>query len=382
MEKYHDTYTRRLSQWRAWSMLLSALTLAACSHELDAPTPTALETGTLSASKSEVTIDITKPSDEAITFSWTTEKNTLIKYKLVLTSGAKTDTAEVPTNSIARKFTNAEFNDFMLDKLGLEIGKPATIQAMIYARVTINAKNASSNVITISAIPSQKGPAYTKLWIVGNATPKIWDIDDPDVMENDPTSIYQFKFNEVLKAGEFKIPAGTGDWNGDFYMPPVDHPDLSSTSVKFTPGGKPDNKWQIDNPGPYKILLNISSTPFIRIEAFTPYDHIYIIGDATTAGWDANNPIAMTVDPADPNLFTWTGDLTSAGGQFRFLVSTGDLNGSAFVAPAPDAGIKATQVAFAPNGTPANNFKVKAGEDGTYKVTINQLKESVSIVKQ
>ncbi len=201
-------------------------------------------------------------------------------------------------------------------------------------------------------------------------------------MANDPLNSYQFKYNEVLNAGEFKIPVTTGNWGTDYYMPIVNHPALSTTTVKFTPGGNPDNKWQIDNAGAYKILLNISSSPSIKITPFTPYDEIYLIGDATTAGWDVNNAIAMTVDPGNPNVFTWTGPLSTTGeGQFRFITEA-DLNGDSFVAPSADAALNATQVGFTSNGTPANNFKVKASEAGTYKITINQLKETISIVKQ
>lgn len=202
-------------------------------------------------------------------------------------------------------------------------------------------------------------------------------------MVNDPLNIYQFKYNEVLKAGEFKIPVTTGSWSADFYMPPVNHPPLSDTRVKLIPGGSPDNKWEITSAGAYKILLNISSNPFINIIPFTPYEHIYIVGDATTAGWDANNPVVMTADPVDPNVFTWTGELKSTGeGQFRFMLVEGDLNGDSFVAPSPEAPITATQLVFTSDGTPENNFKVQPGEDGTYTITINQLKETISIIKQ
>jgi hypothetical protein len=387
MEKCHYKYTNHVSGRWGWMNLLGnaivlimIAALVSCSHDLDAPTPAPLETGTLSASKTEVTIDIARPSDEAVKFSWSAEKNTLIEYKLILTAGTKSDSIDVQTNTVSKGFTNAEFNNILLDKLGLEIGKTVAINVVVRAKVTINDKEASSNAIAISATPSEKGPAYTELWIVGDATPNGWNIDAPNVMVNDPTNIYQFKYNEVLNAGEFKIPVATGDWSGDFYMPLVNHPDLSSISVQLVSGGNPDNKWKIDAAGAYKILLNISNNPFIEIEPFTPYAGIYIIGDATNAGWDANNPIVMTVDPGDPNKFIWTGSL--AAGQFRFLLSVGDLSGSSFVAPSADASITATQVAFAPDGTPANNFKVKTGEEGNYKITINQLKETISIVKQ
>lgn len=365
-------------------MVTLLMVMLSCSKELDAPASPPLETGMLSASESAVVIDNTDPFGEAVTFSWTARKNSHVVYELVLRAGENSDTVEVSTE-VSKKFTNVELNTILVDELGLEIGEAADIDIVVNATVVEianNTKTASSNVITISVTPDNKvepPPAYTRLWIVGDATPNLWDIGNPNEMVNDPTNSYQFKYNEVLTAGEFKIPTATGSWSGDFYMPPVNHPDLSSTSVKLIVGGSPDNKWAITNAGPYKILLNISSSPFIKITPFTPYANIYIVGDATTAGWDAGNAIALTVDPGDANIFTWTGDLGE--GQFRFL-TTNDLNGDSFVAPSSDASLTATQLAFAPNGTPANNFKVNAGEEGTYTITVDQFKETISIIKQ
>jgi starch-binding outer membrane protein SusE/F len=344
-----------------------------------------LENVTLSVSKSTVNIDLANPAGETVTFAWEEETNLFIHYKLVLTSGTKSATVDLLTD-ISKEFTNAELNTLLVDQLQLEIGKPAEVNVKVNAKVTISDKAVSSAPVTITVTPVNKtmtNPAYTKLWIVGNATPNGWNIGNPNAMVNDPTNIYQFKFNEVLNAGEFKIPVTTGNWGADYYMPPANHPALSSTSVKFTPGGNPDNKWNIESGGAYKVLLNISSNPFITITPFTPYENIYIIGDATEAGWDADNAIAMTPDAGDANVFIWTGELKSTGrGQFRFLLEPGDLNGASFVAPSSNASIAATQLALTMHGAPANNFKVKAGEEGVYKITINQLKETISIVKQ
>ena len=59
-----------------------------------------------------------------------------------------------------------------------------------------------------------------------------------------------------MTAGEFKIPVGTGNWGGDYFMPMTNHQDLSKTQAKFVKGGNPDNKWQITVPGTYRITLN------------------------------------------------------------------------------------------------------------------------------
>lgn len=339
----------------------------------------------LSVSKPAVAMNLANPLGETITLAWGDETSAFIHYKVQLSAGNKSASVDV-VSAISKEFTNTELNTILVDQLQLPVGQASDVNVKVNGRVTISDKTATSNMVTISMTPVSKvpaSPAYPKLWIVGDATPNGWDIGNPNVMSNDPTNVYQFKFNEILNAGEFKIPVTTGNWGADYYMPPVNHPDLTSTSVKFTAGGNPDNKWNLSDGGAYKILLNISSTPFIKITSFTPYEKMYIIGDATSAGWDASNPIEMTVDPGDQNIFTWTGALTSAGrGQFRFLFDTGNLYGSGFVAPLSNASLSATQLALIEENGSANNFKVKPGEEGTYKITINQLKETISIVKQ
>lgn len=97
---------------------------------------------------------------------------------------------------------------------------------------------------------------YTRLWIVGDATPNGWNIDAPNEMQADPNNPYVFTYTGTLNAGEFKIPVATGDWGTDYFMPGIDHPPISSTYVRFTPGGQPDYKWLISDPGTYTITLD------------------------------------------------------------------------------------------------------------------------------
>lgn len=344
-----------------------------------------LEEVVLATNRPDVVIDMANAAGETVSFTWAKETNPFIEYQLVFTSGPRSVTQDVSTD-IGRELTHADLNGILVDKLLLEKGTPAKISVKVRASVTISDKTMTSNTVDITATPVaplEIPPAYSKMWIVGNATPNGWNKDDPNVMVSDPTNVFQFKYNEVLNAGEFKIPVATGNWGADFYMPPVNHQDLSLTTVALIVGGNPDNKWEIKNAGAHKIVLNISDNPFIRITPFTPFGQIYILGDATAAGWDPNNAIAMSVDPLDPNIFTWTGELTSANrGQFRFPTAAGELDGSAFVAPVSGASITDTRLAFTANSNPANNFKVKEGEEGIYKITVNQLTETISIVRQ
>lgn len=138
------------------AILLLSIAIGSCSKDLDAPEPTPLTTGTLSTSKSEVVIDMTHPSDEAVKFTWSAEKNTLVAYKIIFTAGSKTDSVNVAANTVDKGFSNTELNDILVDNLDLEIDKPATVSVQVHAKVTINDKEASSNVVTISATPAVK----------------------------------------------------------------------------------------------------------------------------------------------------------------------------------------------------------------------------------
>ncbi|MGD8428669.1 MAG: SusF/SusE family outer membrane protein [Balneolaceae bacterium] len=115
-------------------------------------------------------------------------------------------------------------------------------------KITLNLRD-----MTISI---QKFTPYSQLWIVGDATPNGWNIDNPNQMQQDPNNQYVFTFNGQLSAGEFKFPTATGDWGTDYFMPAINHQPLDSTYVRFIPGGSPDNKWQIDTAGTYSIKLN------------------------------------------------------------------------------------------------------------------------------
>lgn len=368
---------------RIYISLVTMALLVACDKTLDAPVIPPLEVSPLAASTSSFIVDSGSPGTEAVIFTWEGEtNNSQLEYNLIFTAGSKDDTVTI-TNAISKAFTYGEINPILLVGLGLEIGVSTDIEVVLQKRVKFNNKFVLSNPVLLNVTAGPDAPPFERLWIVGNATPNGWNINTPNEMVKDPTNAFQFKYNAVLNAGEFKIPTTTGNWGTDFYMPPVNHPPLTSTDVVLTPGGNPDNKWEITEGGPYKILLNISPSPFIEIKKFTPYENVYIVGDATPAGWNIDAPVVMVQEETSPWIFTWTGELKSSGeGAFKFPTEAGNWGGPFFMAPVANAPLTTTTYMLAPTGSPDNKYKVKAGEEGTYKITINQLEETISIVKQ
>ena len=106
-----------------------------------------------------------------------------------------------------------------------------------------------------------------------------------------------------------------------------------------------------------------------------------MIGSATDAGWDINNPIAMTVDSSNPNVFTWEGDLKA--GELKFSCDKkSDWGGDWFLAAKADtapAGVEEPMIFSAHGSNPDNKWKIT--EAGTYKITLNQLTQKVMIKK-
>lgn len=100
--------------------------------------------------------------------------------------------------------------------------------------------------------------APTQVWLVGDATPNGWDIGNATPMVPNPSNPYVFTYTGALKEGELKFPLQK-DFTGDFYMPVTPNEDVTSTEMKFVPGGNPDNKWKISvtQAGNYKITIDV-----------------------------------------------------------------------------------------------------------------------------
>ena len=241
------------------------------------------------------------------------------------------------------------------------------------------------NLISLTInISKAQAPLYSQLWIVGDATPNGWNIDAPNQMKVSPFNPYIFTYNEVLNAGEFKIPTTTGNWGADFYRPLTNHPPITDTSAVLTFGNAnpPDDKWQITDAGAYKISLNIQYNS-IHIEPFTPYTALWMLGDAAPNGWNDDDPTPMKAT-SDPNVFVYEGNLTA--GEFKIPVAIKNGFAGPYFRPdmnhPPITDTNAPFVAQGANQADKDDYKWQITEAGKYKVTINQLYETISIVKE
>ncbi len=215
---------------------------------------------------------------------------------------------------------------------------------------------------------------YNELWIIGSAVPRGWDIGAADPMIQDPSDPFVFTFNEELVEGEFKI-ATAKSFDAAFYRPVAADQPITETDIQLS-AGDPDHKWNITVPGPYKITLNLRENT-INIVAFTPFEDLWIVGDATPAGWNIDNPVAMTRE--GDYIFTWTGQLNA--GEFKFPITTGDWGTGFFMPYHADESITSTLMVFRPNGSPDMKWRVQPGEEGVYTIRLDQLRHTISITQ-
>lgn len=225
------------------------------------------------------------------------------------------------------------------------------------------------------SITKEEAPQYRELWFVGN--PTGWSFMPMTV---DPVDPFVFHYNADLGAGgEFKIGTVEGNWDAVFFRPIINQTsEGTNIDVDKWAGGE-DYKWNVTG-GIYKITLNTRSRK-IDIVPFTPYSTVYLVGSATSIGWDIANAEAMSVT-SDPNVLIWEGQLNQ--GELKFTCDKqADWNGAWFLAseankiPTEDV----EQMVFNYPGAGADT-KWNIQQSGTYQISLNQLKETIIIKRK
>lgn len=240
-----------------------------------------------------------------------------------------------------------------------------------------------------------ESPAFDQLYFVGNSTSWNFVQMQPDAL--DPFLFRYGRFFEQGNGGEFKFGTSAGSWENMLKATQANAP-YTDTAMSFVKGFDPDNKWFLNDSETdkaYKICVDIrSGRERMLMSEFTPYSMIYLVGDATPNGWDLGNATPMEATES-PFVFTWTGNLTA--GELKFSCDkqddwngawfmsakasaepTGDVEPMLFIDKSSDA-CKAQYLDIAIGGV---DQKWKITTAGTYTITLNQLEETISIVKQ
>lgn len=238
-------------------------------------------------------------------------------------------------------------------------------------------------------------PAFDQLFFVGN--PNGWGFTPMRKDALDPFLFRYGRFFETGKGGEFKFGTASGSWE-NMYKAQNANASYTDAAVSFVSGFDPDNKWVLqDNEcnKAYKICMDIrTDKERMMMTEFIPYEMIYLVGDATPCGWSIDDATPMQATE-DPYVFTWKGTL-NAGEMKLTCDKKSDWNGAWFMPtegdkePAgeeepmlfvdkSDDSFKAQYLDVMIGGVD-QKWRIKSS--GVYLITLNQLEETISIVKQ
>ena len=208
------------------------------------------------------------------------------------------------------------------------------------------------------------------LFMVGDATPNGWNIDNPTPLEASADGALVFSWEGSLYKGEIKLCLTTGSWDAPFIRPEVGGTEISKTDItdqKFIMhSGDPDNKWRVAYAGKYRLTFNLRnwtmSTQFLGendapvVEAIES-DVLYMLGDATPNGWDNNNPTELVMK--SKYIFEYEGELKP--GEMKACLEKGSWD-VPFIRPS------SADCKIGKDGVESNDFVFTTGPDNKWKI--------------
>jgi len=228
---------------------------------------------------------------------------------------------------------------------------------------------------------TKNGELYAKdIWMTGSAIPggKAKLVSD----HIDPVINYHY-YGELL-AGEFKFATTENvDATTKFYVPVITSDAISTDgSVSLTPDATAPG-WTVSQANTlYKIKFN-SLTDKYKGGIFG-VDHIYLVGGATSAGWDAGNSIELSRGTgAQANVFTFDGNLNinavgSEGNKFKFLLQK-DWNPLSFNPQFENESITGAKY-FTDHHSDDYKWTVDENKQGHYILKLDALEETIQSV--
>ena len=260
-----------------------------------------------------------------------------------------------------------------------------TVPASGFYRIAVNIIDLTYTIVETDGMA---GPKYNNIYFVGSFTG--WS---HVAMKQDVINPFIFRFGDVIEwndGGEFKFGTAAGSWD-DMYHPTIANAPYTHSEVMQN--GEGDHKWllsEVESGKPYKLYLDITEgEEKMVMSVFTPYENMYLVGSATPNGWTLGSATPMTQGAENPFIFSWTGTLTA--GELKFSCDKQDDWNGAWFMPVEADKVPTDDwedMLFTDKSSPEYagymdvDMKWNIQSAGTYTITMDQLKETIRIVKQ
>ncbi|MFT4070829.1 MAG: SusF/SusE family outer membrane protein [Dysgonamonadaceae bacterium] len=361
-------------------MMVLPFVLSSCSQDLMEGNKgeTALA---LSANSTDVSLDVLNPSENAVTFNWTSGTNggtnAGITYKFELaiagTNFSEPLVIELGKGSASLVYTNEQLNSLLIDSLKISPETEANLEARVIASVLPSQGQQTSNVVSLKA--KTYTPLASALYLIGSAAPNGWSADNATKMNSVAGTVGGFVWQGKLNAGELKFITTLGHFTPSYNK----GADATTLYLRQSDQDAYDEKFVIPTTGTYKVTMNILSLT-ISIEALEAplYSDLWFTGGFN--GWSFT---AMRNDLLDPFVFHYNAVLNSINSSDEFKIATQARfdNDVIFLRPAVNQQGVGTDLAvsqWAENTNP-NDYKWKIS-NGTYKIKLDTREMKIDIV--
>lgn len=210
--------------------------------------------------------------------------------------------------------------------------------------------------------------------VVGEAVWGNWSTENSCVMVpvEGKSGVYQYTgYFEADK--EFKFLT-KNDWGDEYRNANASTPYVDSIA-KIRYGGGDDNKFKVRESANYTATIDLNNMTLTMEKAAYQDNQIlhnvlYLIGDATPAGWNLIDAVEMKQDSQNPFLFTTNVYLTSTG-DFKIAVNNHASWGQRFYHPESGDLGKITD-----DGTDDRKWTVS--KNGYYSVSVDLLAQTIT----
>lgn len=210
------------------------------------------------------------------------------------------------------------------------------------------------------------------LFMVGDATPNGWSMDNPTPFTQNADDPMLFTWEGTLNMGEMKLCLQSSSWDNPFIRPANNLEAISKSNISGQTfamwAGDPDNKWKVTDAGKYRLTFDMRnwtmSTEYLGEKekpAAEPIslEHLYAIGSATPGGWAWDQ--AAELRKESDYIFIYEGELNA--GEIKF---SGEKSWDGSFIHSPLDGVKINK-----DGVEDEKFEYYAGgNDNKWKVEV------------